>query len=54
MVVTSHLTDATPASFASHIYDRDQEHKIALQLNGNQPLGRVVDLMFGGGLVYFM
>ncbi|KAF8598652.1 alkaline phosphatase-like protein [Ceratobasidium sp. AG-I] len=54
LVVTSHMTDATPATFASHIYDRNQEDKIALQLNGNQPLGRVVDLMFGGGLVYFL
>ena len=54
LVVTSHMTDATPATFASHIYDRNEEDKIALQLNGNQPLGRVVDLMFGGGLVYFL
>jgi alkaline phosphatase len=53
LVVTSHLTDATPASFASHLYDRNLEDRIALQLVGNQPLGRVVDLMFGGGLAFF-
>ncbi|QRV93563.1 alkaline phosphatase [Ceratobasidium sp. AG-Ba] len=53
LVVTSHVTDATPAAFASHIWDRNQEDKIAVQIVGNQPLGRVVDLIFGGGLAYF-
>ncbi|KAG8723823.1 hypothetical protein FRC12_024423, partial [Ceratobasidium sp. 428] len=53
LVVTSHVTDATPASFASHIWDRNQEDKIAVQLIGDRPMGRVVDLLFGGGLVYF-
>jgi alkaline phosphatase len=53
LVVTSRLTHATPASFASHIYDRDQEDKIAEQLIGDQPLGAVVDVMLGGGLAFF-
>ena len=53
LVVTSRITHATPASFASHIYDRDQEDIIAEQLIGNQPLGPVVDLMLGGGLAFF-
>ena len=53
LVVTSRITHATPASFASHIYDRDQEDKIAEQLIGDQPLGPVVDLMLGGGLAFF-
>ncbi|CAE6428026.1 unnamed protein product [Rhizoctonia solani] len=39
LVVTSRITHATPASFASHIYDRDQEDIIAEQLIGDQPLG---------------
>ncbi|KAF8751065.1 Alkaline phosphatase [Rhizoctonia solani] len=34
LVVTSRITHATPASFASHIYDRDQEDIIAEQLIG--------------------
>ncbi|KDN46721.1 hypothetical protein RSAG8_04101, partial [Rhizoctonia solani AG-8 WAC10335] len=53
LVVTSRITHATPASFASHIYDRDQEDIIAEQLIGDQPLGPVVDLMLGGGLAFF-
>ncbi|KDN46720.1 hypothetical protein RSAG8_04100, partial [Rhizoctonia solani AG-8 WAC10335] len=47
------ITHATPASFASHIYDRDQEEIIAEQLIGDQPLGPVADLMLGGGLAFF-
>ncbi|KAG8735992.1 hypothetical protein FRC10_009930 [Ceratobasidium sp. 414] len=53
LVVTSHATDATPAAFASHIWNRNQEDKIAVQLIGDQPMGRVTDILFGGGLVYF-
>ncbi|CAE6472144.1 unnamed protein product [Rhizoctonia solani] len=53
LVVTSRITHATPASFASHIYDRDQEDIIAEQLIGDQPLGPVVDLVLGGGLAFF-
>ncbi|KAG8751490.1 hypothetical protein FRC11_009325, partial [Ceratobasidium sp. 423] len=53
LVVTSRITHATPASFASHIYDRDKEDIIAEQLIGDQPLGPVVDIMLGGGLAFF-
>ncbi|KAJ1305658.1 hypothetical protein OPQ81_000654 [Rhizoctonia solani] len=53
LVVTSRITHATPASFASHIYDRDKEDIIAEQLIGDQPLGPVVDLMLGGGQAFF-
>jgi alkaline phosphatase len=48
MVVTSKITDATPACFASHVLDRDFENAIAEQLIGLGPLNRTVDLMFGG------
>lgn len=53
LVVTSRITHATPASFASHIYDRDLEPTIAEQIVGDQPLGRVTDLILGGGLSMF-
>lgn len=53
MVVTSRITHATPASFASHIYDREMEPEIAEQIVGDQPLGRVTDLLLGGGLSMF-
>ncbi|KAJ1305659.1 hypothetical protein OPQ81_000655 [Rhizoctonia solani] len=53
MVVTSRVTHATPASFASHIYDREAEPTIAEQIVGDQPLGRVTDLILGGGLSMF-
>ncbi|CAE6477923.1 unnamed protein product, partial [Rhizoctonia solani] len=53
MVVTSRITHATPASFASHIYDREAEPTIAEQIVGDQPLGRVADLLLGGGLSMF-
>ena len=48
------LQHATPACFASHIYDRDQEWIIAEQLVGNTPLGPVVDFQLGGGLGFFV
>jgi hypothetical protein len=48
------LQHATPASFASHIYDRDQEWIIAEQLVGNTPIGPVVDFQLGGGLGFFI
>ncbi|QRV78782.1 alkaline phosphatase [Ceratobasidium sp. AG-Ba] len=53
LVVTSRITHATPASFSSHIFDRDAEPEIAEQITGDQPLGRVVDLALGGGLQMF-
>ncbi|CAE6489319.1 unnamed protein product [Rhizoctonia solani] len=53
LVVTSRITHATPASFSSHIYDREAEPTIAEQIVGDQPLGRVTDLILGGGLSMF-
>ncbi|KAI9205059.1 alkaline-phosphatase-like protein [Polychytrium aggregatum] len=54
LVVTSRITHATPASFASHAIHRDQENEIALQEIGNYTLGRMTDLMFGGGQCHFL
>ncbi|KAI1465241.1 alkaline phosphatase-like protein [Daldinia caldariorum] len=54
LVVTTDITDATPACFASHVHVRQQNDDIAVQEVGNGPLGRVVDLMFGGGRCHFL
>jgi alkaline phosphatase len=54
LVVTTDVTDATPACFASHVYFRVQMDEIALQEVGEGPLGRVVDLVFGGGRCHFL
>lgn len=54
MVVTTRLTDATPACFASHVNRRNYEDRIAEQEIGEYPLGRMVDLMFGGGRCHFL
>jgi len=54
LVVTTDLTDATPACFAAHVYLRVQEDAIASQEVGEHPLGRVVDLMLGGGRCHFL
>jgi alkaline phosphatase len=54
LVVTTRLTDATPACFASHVFMRSEEDRIAEQLIGDNPLGRVVDLFFGGGRCHFL
>lgn len=54
LVVTTRLTDATPACFASHANMRGYEDSIAEQEVGEHPLGRVVDLMFGGGRCHFL
>lgn len=54
LVVTTDITDATPACFASHVDLRIQEDEIALQEVGEGPLGRVVDLMLGGGRCHFL
>ncbi|TAQ90265.1 hypothetical protein B7494_g1428 [Chlorociboria aeruginascens] len=54
LVVTTDITDATPASFASHVNVRTEEDLIALQEVGEHPLGRVVDLLFGGGRCHFL
>ncbi|KAH0343215.1 alkaline phosphatase-like protein, partial [Aureobasidium melanogenum] len=54
LVVTTRITDATPACFASHVRTRAMEDQIAEQLIGNGPLGRNVDLIFGGGRCHFL
>lgn len=53
LVVTTRITDATPACFASHVHMRDEENSIARQLIGDHPLGHQVDLILGGGRCYF-
>ncbi|QPG93894.1 hypothetical protein C2857_003409 [Epichloe festucae Fl1] len=54
LVVTTDITDATPACFASHVMMRQMQDEIALQEIGQGPLGRSVDLMLGGGRCHFM
>ncbi|KAF2089798.1 alkaline phosphatase-like protein [Saccharata proteae CBS 121410] len=54
LVVTTRITDATPACFAAHVHMRSEEDRIAEQMVGDYPLGRVVDLMFGGGRCHFL
>lgn len=53
LVATSRITHATPASFSAHVPDRNMEAEIASQQLGFYPLGRNVDLMFGGGRCFF-
>ncbi|KAJ4304290.1 vacuolar alkaline phosphatase [Collariella sp. IMI 366227] len=48
LVVTTDVTDATPACFAAHVDWRMQNDEIALQEVGEGPLGRSVDLILGG------
>ncbi|PRT56443.1 Repressible alkaline phosphatase [Wickerhamiella sorbophila] len=55
MVVTTFITDATPASFSTHAYDRSEQQTIAAQLVGRDHLlGRNVDLLIGGGRCEFL
>jgi alkaline phosphatase len=54
LVVTTDITDATPACFASHVNIRSEQDRIAEQEVGEHPLGRVVDLMLGGGRCHFL
>ena len=54
LVVTTRITDATPACFAAHAHRRSEEDLIARQMVGEHPLGRVVDLMLGGGRCHFL
>ncbi|KAI1609431.1 alkaline phosphatase [Exophiala viscosa] len=54
LVVTTRITDATPACFAAHANRREYEDLIAEQLIGHYPLGRVVDLIIGGGRCHFL
>lgn len=53
LVVTTRITDATPAAFSSHSSLRIYEDLIAQHQIGDYPLGRVVDLMIGGGRTHF-
>lgn len=54
LVVTTRLTDATPAAFSSHVSWRSLEDDVAAQQLGYQgPLGRSVDLLLGGGRCHF-
>jgi alkaline phosphatase len=54
LVVTTDISDATPACFASHVVTRAMMDEIALQEVGEGVLGHVVDLMFGGGRCHFL
>ncbi|KAH0565243.1 hypothetical protein GP486_001357 [Trichoglossum hirsutum] len=54
LVVTTRITDATPACFAAHVNTRWEEDRVAEQEVGDYPLGRVVDLMLGGGRCHFL
>lgn len=54
LVVTTRITDATPACFAAHVHTRAEEDRIAEQLIGDHPLGQVVDLILGGGRCHFL
>ncbi|KAL3673986.1 hypothetical protein V7S43_001671 [Phytophthora oleae] len=49
MIVTCRVTHATPASFASHVADRDSEDEIAAQYVANKKL----DFLLGGGKKHF-
>ncbi|WEW58917.1 vacuolar alkaline phosphatase [Emydomyces testavorans] len=54
LVVTTRITDATPACFSSHVNMRSYEDLIAEHQIGNYPLGRQVDLILGGGRCHFL
>lgn len=54
LVVTTRITDATPAAFSSHVDYRFQEDLIAQHQLGEYPLGRMVDLIIGGGRCHFL
>lgn len=54
LTVTTDITDATPACFASHVLYRAMEDDIATQEIGDGVLGRTVDLMLGGGRCHFL
>lgn len=54
LTVTTDITDATPACFASHVLYRAMGDDIATQEVGDGVLGRTVDLMLGGGRCHFL
>jgi alkaline phosphatase len=49
LVVTSHITDATPACFVTHVPARGMKNEIAEQLIHSK-----VNIILGGGLSYFI
>ncbi len=49
LVVTSTITHATPAGFASHVSSRNDEEDIAEQMLNNR-----VDILFGGGRKFWL
>lgn len=49
VVVTSSITDATPAAFSTHVPHRSMQRSIARQFAVN----RTVDVILGGGRAYF-
>lgn len=54
LVVTTRITDATPAAFSAHANYRFEEDLIAQHQLGGYPLGRMVDLIIGGGRCHFL
>ena len=54
LVVTTRLTDATPACFSAHVNLRSEEDRIAEQQLGDYPLGLMLDLALGGGRCHFL
>ncbi|KAK2733394.1 hypothetical protein FQN57_002134 [Myotisia sp. PD_48] len=54
LVVTTRLTDATPACFSSHAAQRGYEDLIAEHQLGEYPLGLQLDLMIGGGRCHYL
>lgn len=54
LVVTTRITDATPACFSAHVNNRGEEDLIAEQQIGDYRLGRMVDLMIGGGRCHYL
>jgi alkaline phosphatase len=54
LVVTTRITDATPAAFSAHVNTRSEEDRIAEHQLGKYPLGRMVDLIIGGGRCHFL
>ena len=49
LVVTCSITHATPAVFATHVFNRDMENEIAVQMAASG-----VDVLIGGGWAYFI
>lgn len=48
IVVTSSITDATPAAFVAHVSNRKEETEIARQF-----LNKNIEVVIGGGIAYF-